>query len=103
MINLKLNLIKDVPTREAFNTLLRHFESQEFLKGQWTYVEVTFDKATESFRFNHNLGFVPKDFIQTYLTGTGAIYINWHLTDRQFLDMTATAPCTVRGFVGAHG
>jgi hypothetical protein len=102
VIDLKLHLITDKPTREALKTLLNFVNDQSILKGNWKYIEFTFDKPVESFRYNHNLGFVPKDFIMSYLSGTGSIFINWYNSDRQFLDLTATGPCVVRGFIGAY-
>lgn len=102
MIDLKLHLIDDKPTREAFKQLLNIIDHQEILKGNWQYVEFEFDKAVESFRYNHNLGFVPKDFIMSFLSGSGSVFINWYNTDRQFLDLSATGPCVVRGFIGAY-
>jgi hypothetical protein len=102
VIDLKLHLISDLPTREALKALAKEMASQAFLKGDWTYVEFTFDKPIENSRHQHGLGFMPRDFIQTYFSGTGTVLINWGLTDRQFLDLTATGACTVRGFLGAH-
>ena len=102
MIDLKLHLIEDLATRESLKTLLKYLDAQEFLKGDWTYLEFDFAQPVENYRFRHNLGFVPTDFIQSYFAGTGTVLINWDKTDRVYLDLTATGSCSVRGFIGAH-
>ena len=102
MIDLKLHLITDRATRESLRAIQAFLDEQGFLRGKWQFVEFSFDKPTESFRYNHGLGFVPKDFVQTSFTGLGTILINWNNTNREYLDLTATGPCVVRGFVGAY-
>lgn len=102
VLDLKLHLIQDVPTREALKALVKFLDEREFLSGKWAFLDLTFDRAVASFRYSHGLGIVPKDFIQTSLSGVGTVTINWQNSDRQYLDMTATGPCVVRGFIGAH-
>jgi hypothetical protein len=102
MISLKLHLIQDRAIRDVLKAVENFLNLQSLLRGEWTYIEFNFETEKTNFKLRHNLGFIPRDFIQTYVSGAGTLFINWHNTDREYIDVSATGPCVVRGFLGSY-
>ncbi len=103
MINLLVKETLDPIDRENMRRIQNEFTSvQIILKGQWKFFELTFTGAVTNFKQKHLLMFVPKDVIQTSITGVGAVTWNYSLFDRTNLDITTTGACVIRAFVGAY-
>lgn len=103
MIKLLVQEISDERLRENFKRIQSEFtEKQVILKGEWKFFEIIFTVAVTNFKQKHLLGFLPKDIIQTSLTGTGVLTWNYDLFDKINLDITVTGPCKVRAFVGSY-
>lgn len=98
----KLNLIsaEDGVILENFRRIERVWTTEPILKGEWKFVELTFESAVTNFRYKHFLKFIPKDVIQTSIVGAGAITWNYSLFDREYLDITTTGACVVRALIG---
>lgn len=100
--NLKIDAIKDPKIREAFQLIKEEFDRQFFNRGLWQFFEITVTGSVTNYRYQHRLGFKPKDILQTSLTGTGALTWNYDQFDDTYLDLTTTDSCVVRLFAGAY-
>jgi len=100
MLEFDISQIKDSATKAAIQRLRDAFREQPFLRGEWEFFEITFTKAQDNFKYPHGFDFVPKDVLQTYISTDTAVIWNFHLFDRNNLDITIAAPCTVRAFIG---
>lgn len=97
-----VNEIEDPYVKENFERLTRFVNDQSFLRGEWQFFEITFTGAVTNYKHKHNLGFVPKDILQTSKTGAGAITFNYTSFDSTNIDITTTGACVVRFFVGSY-
>ncbi len=86
--------------RENFTRLQDYIRAEEILRGEWRFFEITVTAAVTNFKYAHNLGFTPKDVIQTSVVGAGAITWNYSLFSKELLDLTTTDALTVRAFIG---
>lgn len=94
--------IKDEYTRRNFEFLQKLLNTFPLYLASFQFVELEFDAAVSLFEYKHNLGFIPKDVIQTSLIGTGTVTWVYDQFDKENLIVTATGPCTVRAFVGSY-
>ena len=101
-MDLRLQELEDPIVRENFTRVRDEVNDQPFLRGKWRFVELTFLAAVTNFEFAHNLGFIPKDVIQTSLTGAGALTWNYSSFDRTSVSITTTGACVVRAFIGTY-
>ncbi len=102
MLSLSLAQIRDVDVRRNFEKIQGFFRALQFVQAQMRFVRIQFVAAGTNIRYPHNLGFLPKDVLQTSLVGTGSLTWNYDKFDKEFLDITVTGPCTVRAFIGAY-
>lgn len=104
---LLLESIQDNFVKQSFEFLRDFIQDDSILRGQFRHFEKTFDK-NETLVIPHNLGFVPKDVIQTYLSGTGAIVYNYTAFTKDNISITisggptAASPLIVRFYLGRH-
>jgi hypothetical protein len=101
-MELRLQEIEDPIIRENFERVKSDVESFPFLKGKWRFVEIVFTGAVTNYQYPHGLAFIPKDVIQTSITGAGSLTWNYATFSRTHLDITTTGACTVRAFVGTY-
>lgn len=101
-IDLNLHELQDDRARDNFVKIKKALASEATLKGNWSFFEITISKAVTNYKFLHNLGFTPKDVIQTSLTGAGSLTWNFSKFDKNYLDITTTGACVVRAFVGLY-
>lgn len=94
--------IPDDYARENFKRIDRFLNETSLLKGQWKFFEITILGAVTNLKYKHLFKFIPKDVIQTSLTGAGALTWNYSRFDRDYLDLTTTAACVIRCFVGSY-
>ncbi len=103
MLKLLVLETKDEVARENLSRIQKEVTiDQQLLRGQWKFIELTFDAEVANFKYPHKLSFVPKDVIQTSSIGTGTVIWNYDLFDRTNLDISTTEACTVRAFVGSY-
>lgn len=102
--DLKLFVIQvdDEYSRDNFQQIERHAREQSLLRGRFKFFEITFAKAVTNFKFPHKLGFAPKDVIQTSLMGAGVLTWNYARFDATNLDITTSAACVARAFIGCY-
>lgn len=93
--------ITDPNARESFKQLQEFLVEETPLIG-FRHFEISLDAATVNYRFPHSLGFLPKDIIETSVTGSGSVTYNFSLFDDTFLDITVTGPCVMRFFAGSY-
>jgi len=104
--------IADFYARQNFERL-RDFLFAETPLLNFKFFEMTFTAPTTtdaSKKFKHNLGFPPKDLIQTSVTGPSGYTLTWNysLFDKDFINATITGsvtkddPVVVRFFLGAY-
>jgi hypothetical protein len=104
MAGLPILLLKEIPdlyVRENFKRLKDFFRQESPLLG-FKHFELVFDAAVTNYKLRHGLGFVPKDVIQTSLTGAGVVTWNYSSFDKDSADLTVSGPCTVRFFLGTY-
>jgi hypothetical protein len=94
--------IEDPNVQENFKRIERAFEDQKMLKGSWQFFDLSFDQAIIKKPFAHNFKFIPKDVIQTYISGTGIVTWEYDSFDRNSIYVTTSGPVKVRAFVGLY-
>lgn len=99
-LDLRLQEIEDVYSRENFFRIKKYLDKKPFLRGEWAFFELQFENAVTNQKVKHGLGYLPKDVIQTSSVGAGVLTWNYGAFDREFLDVTTTGPVTVRAFIG---
>lgn len=102
MLELRFVDIKDAVARENFQKIQEEFRDFPLPQGKWKFFEVSLTQTVTNFKFKHNLGFMPKDIIQTSQIGSGSLTFNYALFDKNFIDLSTTGPVTVRFFAGAY-
>lgn len=104
MVTLKLILerVVDKVARENFQKVEDYVRSNDILRPNFKFYEIIFTAAETNKRIPHRLGFLPKDVLQTSLTGAGSLTWNYSLFDSTYLDVTTTGACVVRAFIGTH-
>lgn len=99
--------IKDEATRRSIQWIKDYLDQLELVKGDFQFFELTFSRDDTNLKITHNLGFVPMDFIQTSLKGTGTIVYNYSKMDSTNFDLTIAStsladPLVVRFFAGRY-
>lgn len=97
-------LLKEIPdlyARTNFKNLQDYFRNQNQLLD-FKFIEVIFDEATESLPINHGLKFIPKDIIQTHISGTGVVTFKYAEFDTTYLYASSTGPARIRFYVGTY-
>lgn len=102
MKRLNLDKVPDSVVRDNFRIISEEFRKNPFLLGTWRFLELEFLSAVTNFKYQHRLGFTPKDVIQTSVVGAGSVTWNYSSFDRTNLDITTTGACTVRALVGSY-
>lgn len=98
---LLLKEITDIYARTNFENLGAYFRANNQLLN-FKFFEVVFDSATTNYKLAHGLGLVPQDIIVTKGVGSGSVYFNHGLFTSTHLDITVTAACRIRFFVGVY-
>lgn len=94
--------LKDQYLETNFRRLNEYLFNQVILRGEFKFFELTFPAAVTNQRVKHFFNFVPKDIIQTSLTGGSTLTWNYDEFDREFLNVTTSGPATVRAFIGRY-
>lgn len=103
MVNLLIKETEDEITRENMKRIQEELTvTQVILKGQWRFVELTFEAAVTDYLYPHKLNFVPKDVIQTATSGAMAVIWNYDDFDRTNVSLTTSEGGTVRAFIGSY-
>lgn len=98
---LSLNDLKDIYIQKNFQNVQTYFGKNHQLEG-FEFFEVTVPNAVTNLKITHNLGYQPKDLIQTSKTGAGTVTWNYTLFSSTELDLTTTGACVIRFFVGTY-
>ncbi len=104
MINtpqLDVQHIEDKYIQDNFRKLNSYLQNLTNFLG-FRHLEIVINGAVAGLKYPHNLGFTPKDLVQTSKVGAGNITYNYDLFDSTNLNITATGACTVRVYVGTH-
>lgn len=102
VLKLFFSEIKDQYIRDNFRKIVEYLTGKAILQGEYRFYEIVIPSAVTNYKFAHNLGFVPKDVLQTSKTGAGTLTWNYTLFDRDNLDITTSGACTFRGYIGRH-
>lgn len=102
MIDLNLDLIDDPVVRENFLKVQQFIKEWPFTKGTWRFYDVSFVGAVTNFKYPHNLGFIPKDVVQTFKSGAGTVTYNYDSFDATNIDITTTGAAQIRFFLGRY-
>ena len=96
----RIDDIQDPVVRENFQKLEEETVNALFPSDNWRFVELTFTRAVTGYLYHHGLGFLPKDVIQTSLTGAGSLTWNYTSFTRDTVSITTTGACVVRALIG---
>jgi len=102
LIQFRLDEIQDPIVRENFQKILEQFRTVPYLKGKWQFAELEFTAAATNFKFQHRLGFRPKDVILTSKTGSATVTFNYDSFTNTHIDITVSAATTIRFFFGLY-
>lgn len=92
---------EDRVTRENMQRIQKEIsETQVILKGQWRFIQLTFEAAVTNFKYPHKLDFVPKDAWLTSTTNGMAVIFNYDEFDRTNIDITTSEGGTMRALIG---
>lgn len=94
--------IKDYYVKQNFDRLNNYLRDNNLITSSFKHFEVPFTAAVVNFKFEHNLGYQPKDVWQTSKTGAGVVTFNFDNFTTQFIDITVTGACVVRFFAGTY-
>ena len=94
--------LEDQYLETNFRRINEYLYDQVLMRGQFQFFELEFKAAVTNQKIRHFFNFVPKDIIQTSLTGGSTLTWNYDEFDRQFLDVTTSGPATVRAFIGRY-
>lgn len=94
--------IEDEYTRENFKRLSDFIAEFPLFRGNFKFFEISIPRAVTNWKVTHGLSFIPTDIIVTQITGGTTVTWNYELFTRTSLDLTATAACTIRAFIGAY-
>jgi hypothetical protein len=100
--------IEDKYIQENFRKIVKFWDGQPILTGDFKLFEFTIIGNVSNFKFKHNLPFTPKDVIQTsviFSAGVGTLTWNYAKFTDEFIDLTTASmgssdTCTIRALVG---
>lgn len=100
--------IEDIYIRENFQRVRDYLRNDPVSRTQFTFLTHTFDTASTysaTLDIAHGAGFQPKDIILLSITDDDAATITWNYDDftETTLNVTVSAACTIRAFVGRYG
>lgn len=104
MIDLNLTNIQDSAVKQAFESLVEQLNSVELLRGQWDYIEYTFNfTVATQVRLNHRLKFRPTDIIELHRDpDITTLTFDKQLSTPTTVYFTANGTGTFRALVGKH-
>lgn len=108
MLELLTENILDPVARENFQKTGIFIKSEAILKSGFKHFELSFTQTVSGAIFSHNLGFLPRDLIQTFILGSGTVTWNYNSFTDKIISVTiggtvtATNPTTVRFFLGRY-
>lgn len=101
MIKYYLEQLTDRYTRDNFEKTQTTLNKNAINSSEFKHFSLSIDQAHTHFKYKHNLGYVPKDIIQTASTGS-AVTFNYKLFDNEYFDITTTGSCSIRFFAGRY-
>lgn len=99
---IELSRIQDPILQDVLQSVKEHINDLPLNLGEWEFFELVFTQAETNKKIPHRLKFIPKDVIQTGIVGAGSVTFNYALFDSTNIDVTTTAACTVRFFLGRY-
>jgi hypothetical protein len=100
----KLSNITDRFIREHFDFLRRFFDEDLFSNFRGKFYTLTYT-ANGTYTFNHSLGFLPRDVVQTSVKNATVVWNYASFTDTvvSFTISAISGTCEIRAFVGTYG
>lgn len=105
MLKLLINDLKDYHEKENFRRIQDGFNQNPLTKGSFKFFAATFGLPTSTYPLTttlvHNLGFLPKDVLQTSVIG-GTLTWNYSAFTDKLISVTVSAQTTARFFLGRY-
>ena len=99
--SINLTDVSDIVLRSNFEAVRDIINLSPVFSTEWKFFEVEItDAAAVTKTQKHGFSITPRDIIQTYKTGAGAITFNYASFDNDNISFTTTGPCKVRFLVG---
>jgi len=98
---LLLKEITDIFIRTNFKNLQDYFAAQNQLLD-FKFKEIIFDKAVVKQPYGHGLSYIPKDILQTHISGTGIVTFHYGDFDKDYMYISSTGPSRIRFLVGTY-
>lgn len=108
MLKLLLEQTLDPVAQENFQIISEFLNGINLLLTDFSFFEFRFTGTETNKKIKHNLGFRPKDVLQTSLIGTGTIAWNYANFTDESVDVTiagtvsSSVPTIVRVFLGSY-
>jgi hypothetical protein len=97
-----LNEIEDEKIRAIVRNIISDVNAEPFISSQFKFIEMNILKAETNYKVRHGLGFLPKDVIVTYKSGSGTYDIKYDLFTADHIVLSTTGPVSLRMFVGRY-
>ncbi len=97
-----LSEITDEKLRKILEDIISGVNSEPFISSQFKFIEINILKAETNYKVRHGLGFLPKDAIVTYKSGSGTYDVKYDLFTADHIVLSTTGPVSLRMFVGRY-
>lgn len=101
-VEFEISRVQDPAVQDILQSIRDFLRDFPLFSGNWKFFELSFSQVEVNKKIPHNLGFQPKDIIQTSLTGLGDVEWNYDDFDSTNLDVTVNGACVVRAFIGRY-
>lgn len=96
----KMIYVNDSKIRENFESIQEEITDNIFHNFKGRLFEITVDSSVSGETYKHNLGFIPKDVIELYVSDGATITWNYDDFDSDNIDFDTSAGCTFRALIG---
>ena len=94
--------IEDKTVDENFSLIANYFVNEPVANMDLHFLEITAAGAVTNYKFQHGLGFTPKDIIITQNYNNVTFTVNWPQTNSTDLVFTTSGATTIRALVGRY-
>jgi len=101
-LELILKDIDDPYIQENFSRLRRFIDDQPILAGNWQFFQLDIPSAQADLRFQHKLGFRPKDVIVLSVDGDKRVDFRFDLFTKDFIFLSTQGAACIRFLLGSY-
>lgn len=94
--------IENEGLRQIIRDIITDVNNEPLIKGQFKFYEINILKAETNYTIKHGLGFLPKDVIVTYKSGSATYDIKYDLFTADHIVLSTTGAMSLRMYIGRH-